>query len=252
VTAQEIELWVRDVVSAVLKGQPVEEARVELKASWIEPRKAADRLAGHANAARGIPILWIIGVDEKNQSLTGADSLELAGWYKSVEQFFDGFAPRLVDVVVRIENSSVVGLYFETDQGVPYVVESSKGAYPEFIVPWREGTGLRAAKREDLLRVLVPIRRLSGLIDELEFNLEIARATKRLDQLGSLFRQDEFQKALGDGVLSSLSRDLRQLITVAYSATSRANLLMNGSLSSSLPYNTRQQEISRAWQAEIL
>lgn len=247
-TAQEVELWVLDIVSAVLAGQPVEDSKVELKSSWLEPRKAADRLAAHANAARGVPILWVIGVDEENQRLVSVDTLELASWYKSVEQFFDGFAPRLVDVNVRIESDTVVGLYFETEQGAPYVVKNPAGGYPQFIVPWRVGTGLRAARREDLLRILVPIRRLSSLIDELEVNLSIAHATKLIDSLGTPFREDEFRKALGDGVLSTLPDDLKRLVTDAYLASSRANQIVAGALNSSLPYEQRGQMTNRAWQ----
>ena len=247
-TAQEIELWVRDVVSAVLQGQAVEDSRIELKSSWIEPRKAVDRLAGHANSARGVSILWIIGVDEKNQRLTGADPLELASWYKSVEQFFDGFAPRLVDVNVRIESETVVGLCFETEQGAPYVIKNQTGGgYPQFVVPWREGTGLRAARREDLLRILVPIRRLSALIDELEFNLVVARTTKTIDSMGTPFREDEFHKALGDGVLSTLPTDLKQLVTNAYLATTRANRLEAAALANA--NDGWRSETNRAWQA---
>jgi hypothetical protein len=248
VTAQEIELWVRDVVSAVRQGQPVEESRIGLKSSWIEPRKAADRLAAHANAARGVPILWVIGVDEKNRRVTGVDPLERSDWYKSVEQCFDGFAPRLVDVNVRIESDTVVGLYFETEQGARYVVKNSTGGYPQFIVPWREGTDLKAARREDLLRILVPIRRLSALIDELEFNLAIARNTKTIDSLGARFKEDECHKALGDGVLSTLPSELKRLVTEAYVATSRANQIVAGALSSSPSWGhakSRHQSLAR-------
>ena len=42
-----------------------EDARVELKADWIDESKMARRLAGHANAANGEHVLWLFGVDEK-------------------------------------------------------------------------------------------------------------------------------------------------------------------------------------------
>lgn len=103
-THQEVELWTQDLVAAVLANQRIEDSKVELKASWPEPRKAADRLAGHANAARGSSVLWLIGVDEKNCKLTNVDPVEVANWLRSVESFFDGFAPRLaIDVNVRID-----------------------------------------------------------------------------------------------------------------------------------------------------
>src|SRR2546430_2866200 len=94
-THQEVEVWTREIVEAVVANQRIEDSRVELKSSWPEPHKAANRLAAHANAAQGTPILWIIGIDEKNCKLTNVDPVELANWYKSVESFFDGFAPRL-------------------------------------------------------------------------------------------------------------------------------------------------------------
>ena len=50
-TPQEVELWASDVVTVLQSGQKVEDTRVELKTSWIEPAKAAPRLAGHANAS---------------------------------------------------------------------------------------------------------------------------------------------------------------------------------------------------------
>jgi hypothetical protein len=155
---RDLELWVRDVVDALTAKQPVEDTRVELKAEWIEAEKAARQLAGHANASRGEPILWIIGIDERNSAVNGVDPLEFEGWFKQVQKWFDGESPALVTHInVRINSQTVVGLYFETERYAPYVVTNSKGGYPEFSVPWREGTRLRAAKREELLRLLVPI-----------------------------------------------------------------------------------------------
>ncbi|HJZ79373.1 MAG TPA: hypothetical protein VKD91_03475 [Pyrinomonadaceae bacterium] len=68
-TSQEIEVWTRQIVAAALSGQATEDARVELKAEWIDPQKAARGLAAHANAAGGSSILWIIGVNEKERTL---------------------------------------------------------------------------------------------------------------------------------------------------------------------------------------
>lgn len=159
--ASELEIWVRDVVDALFAHQPVEDTRIELKTEWIDQEKAARQLAGHANASQGEPILWIIGVDERNNSVVGVDPLELENWYKQVQKWFDGESPLLVTHInIRINSQTVVALYFETDRYAPYVVTNSKGGYPEFSVPWREGTRLRAAKRDELLRLLVPITKL--------------------------------------------------------------------------------------------
>lgn len=235
--AQELELWTRDIVSAVLANQPVEDSKVELKSVWFEPGKAAHRLAAHANAARGVPILWLIGVDEKNHALTNADPVELENWYKSVQRFFDGFAPRLlVDVNVRIGIDVVVALYFETEREAPYVVTNLKGGYPDFIVPWREGTRLRAARRDDLLRLLVPIRRFSALIDELDYNIAIAGIADSGDYYawGAPFREEEFHRALRDGAIGTLPAGVKQLLFGAYVTISRANQRVIGALNTSM------------------
>lgn len=207
-------------------------------------------MAAHANAARGTAILWLIGVDEKAQRLTNADPVELANWSKSIERFFDGHAPRMVlDANVRFGSDTVVALYFETHQGAPFVVENTKGSYPEFVVPWREGTSKRAARRDDLLRILVPIRRLSALIDELNYNLALAQATTTIESLGALFREEEFDRALADGAFSTLTKDERQLVTSAYRGMDRANQLVKGAVNSSALPNTTGQPLNRAWRA---
>jgi hypothetical protein len=233
--SQELELWTREIVNNVLANKPAEDSRVELKAEWPEPEKAANRLAAHANAARGSFILWIIGVDEKNHSLTNVDHRELETWYKSVERWFDGFAPRLlIDVNVRVDSSTVVALYFDTQREAPYVVTSSKGGYPDFIVPWREGTRLRAARRGELLSILIPIRRFSALIDELEFNIAIAKSANMDDikSWGCPFREEEFHRAMRDGAIGTLPTDVKKLIQQCYFVTGKVNQRALGALSS--------------------
>lgn len=249
-THQEVEVWTREIVEAVVANQRIEDSSVELKSTWPEPRKAADRLAAHANAARGTPILWLIGVDEKNRKLTNADPVELANWYKSVESFFDGFAPRLpIDANVRIDSSTVLALYFETQQGSPFVVKSPQGGYPEFIVPWREGTALRAARRDDLLKILVPIRRFSALIDELNYNFAVIRATPTNESLGRLFRMEEFDRVMADGALSALTNHEKQLVTSAYLGMNRANQIVTAAVNSLALPTTTGRPLDRAWNA---
>ena len=167
-THQELELWAREITAAVLDKKRIEDSRIELKSGWPEPGKAAHHLAAHANAARGTPILWLIGVDEKAPRLTNPNPVELANWFQSVGRFFDGDGPRLVlDTNVRLDDHSAVVLYFETHQGSPFVVKNPQGGYPEFTVPWREGTRKRAARREDLLTILVPIRRFTNRANQI-------------------------------------------------------------------------------------
>lgn len=253
-TPQEIEKWARDIISALQKGQPIEDTRVELKSIWISPEKAAPRLAAHANSSRGDSILWLIGVDEKNINITGADPLERESWIKSVQKYFDGFSPRLVvDVNIRIDDNTVVALFFETKFEAPYVVKNTKsgGGYPEFIVPWREGTRLRAATRIDLLRILIPIRRLSSLIDEIEFNIVVAEAPKKQDSdaWGCLFRREEFNRAMQDGSIASIPSDVKQLVYEAYMFMGRTNQIVSGTLSASMvgdPMASKRKEAQKS------
>lgn len=67
---QQVEIRVLDMCDAVVVGRNVEDDLVELKAVWPEAgRKVARQIAGHANAAGGAPILWVIGADERGRSL---------------------------------------------------------------------------------------------------------------------------------------------------------------------------------------
>jgi len=130
---------------------------VELKSEWPEPQRAARRLAGHANASRGEQFLWIIGVDADARAVTGARREEIANWFPKVTSDFDGVAPDMVwNGNVPYEDKVVVGMLFDSAQP-PYVVTART---PEKEVPWREGNRTRSARRQDLLRMLLPTVRL--------------------------------------------------------------------------------------------
>lgn len=234
--SQEVELWTREIVAAVIAGQSVEDTRIELKATWIDPVDAAKGLAGHANGARGVSILWLIGIDERNKALTNPNPLELVNWYKAVVSRFDGEAPRvLVDSNVRVNADNVTALYMETERGAPYVIKNPTGGFPEYIVPWREARGTRAASRAELLRILVPIRRLSGLQDELEYNEVISQHTS--DYSGAAickFSDEEFRRSMSEGAIASLPEHSRQIIYEAYRSMGEANQAI-GSLASQTP-----------------
>jgi hypothetical protein len=153
----ELEAWVLEVLERVEQGKPVEDSRVELKREWPDPERAARRIAGHANAARGEPILWIIGADEQGERVTGAPREELANWWPRVEHGFESVAPSLTDLSVPRGDRVVVALLFDTTRA-PYVIRVLGGT-PEYEVPWREATRVRSARREDLLRLLLPATR---------------------------------------------------------------------------------------------
>lgn len=156
----EIEAWALQVADHVVKKQPVEDARVELKSDWIDHYKAAWLIAGHANAARGDSLLWLIGVNEKKFEVVGADYTEISNWWAQVKTFFDGIHPNLTHLDVPYGDKRIAALFFQTDRA-PYVVKqeghaSNKGDNARWEVPWREGTIARTARREDLLRILIP------------------------------------------------------------------------------------------------
>jgi len=160
----EIEGWVLEVANNIKQGRPVEDARVEIKSAWPEPKQAARRIAGHANAAHGEPILWIIGIDDKTREIKGADKNDLASWYPQMKAEFNDLAPLITDHNIPYEGKTIVALLFETERA-PFVVKNSvhgnQGAGPvSFEVPWREGTSVRSATRSDLIRLLLPLERL--------------------------------------------------------------------------------------------
>jgi hypothetical protein len=161
--ARDIEFWALNIIERVELKQRNEDTLVELKSEWIPPSKAARQIAGHANAARGEPILWLIGVDEK-QGVRGADLQELADWWKQVEVEFDGVAPTMRDINVPWKGHTVAALLFETERA-PFVVRNpahgkSGGGSVQREVPWREGTSTRSATRSDLMLLLSPLQRV--------------------------------------------------------------------------------------------
>jgi hypothetical protein len=161
--SRQIESWALRVIDSVKSGQPNEDFLVELKREWIQEYKAARRIAGHANAARGENILWLIGVDEEKgvDCVIGANAADLASWYPTVESFFNELAPRMIPLNIPVDDKTVVALLFETDRA-PFVVKnqaygSTGGGSVELEVPWRENTSIRSAHRSDLIRLLAPL-----------------------------------------------------------------------------------------------
>lgn len=160
---QEIEAWALRIVEAVTRHERLEDVAVELKSDWPEPKEAARRIAGHANAARGESILWLIGLSETKGVVTRSP-VDTADWWNQIKAEFDELAPDMHDVVVPTGSGlTVVALHMETDRA-PFVVKNPTGQGKiQREVPWRDGTGLRSARRSDLLRVLVPIQRIPKL-----------------------------------------------------------------------------------------
>jgi hypothetical protein len=158
----EIEGWALNTIERVKASHRVEDQRIELKADWPDPQDAARRIAGHGNAARGESFLWVIGVDE-DRGVTGATAIDLSRWYPQVESYFDGYAPVMQSVNFSVDGLHVIAMLFETEGRTPFVVKNPAGGYPEFTVPWRGETRLRAAKRDELLRILSPLPQVPSL-----------------------------------------------------------------------------------------
>jgi len=155
----ELETRVLGVIDRVIKNQSTEDDLIELKSEWPKDhKKAARQIAAHANAARGQPILWIIGLDEK-RGVIGANYNETSDWFNQIKSCFDDFlSPDLRNLAIPYRGKTLIALYFETDRA-PYVVKNLKGGQITFEVPWREGNSTRSAKRAELLRLLSPLQK---------------------------------------------------------------------------------------------
>ena len=182
--ARQIESWALRIIDCVENGQPNEDFLVELKRDWVDPYKAARRIAGHANAASGENILWLIGVDEI-EGVKGVELVELADWYSKVEASFNELAPEMIPLNIPVNGEVVVALLFQTERA-PFVVKNpnfgeEKGAI-ELEVPWREHTRVRTARRSDLIRLLSPLELLPE-IEVLGQRLEVTTAGR--DSVGN-------------------------------------------------------------------
>src|SRR5690606_32293004 len=124
-----------NVIERALDGQRTEDSRIELKAVYPHPaNRAARQLAGHANAARSDWILWVIGVDERSNTITGAEFVEHANWLNEVKSNFEhaDLAPQLLESLslpVRDANKTIVALLFDTSRA-PYVVVNERFGQP--------------------------------------------------------------------------------------------------------------------------
>jgi hypothetical protein len=150
--APELENLTLAAIDRAQAGTQYEDSRIEFKTTWPpSPKEAARRIAGHLNAARNDWGVWIIGV-KPDGTVVGAEHKELANWWPQVEKHFDQVPPTLsLDLAVPRGDLTVVALLFDATR-VPFVIKAGE----RLETPWREGTRVRSARREDLLRVLVP------------------------------------------------------------------------------------------------
>jgi hypothetical protein len=158
-TPRTVEQWALQVLDSYMRGGRLEDARIEFKRQLPEDaQRIARRLAGHANASRGDPILWIVGVDENERKIVpGQLPRDPASFWSQVWSKFDGPHPELIDLQVDLDGVPVLALGFNCER-VPYVIYTGTDS-PRLEVPWREGTRVDTASRSQLIRLVQPVAR---------------------------------------------------------------------------------------------
>lgn len=151
---QMLEARVGAIVEAVIAGRQVEDDRIELKALWPSANHdVARRIAGHANAAGGESILWVIGLDERRRRIGSTSGVEPANWWNAVRKHFDGPSPEPTWLRVLVSgNADVMALQFTTERA-PYVVNVAKPGQVHREVPWRSSTSSVAVSGPGELRL---------------------------------------------------------------------------------------------------
>ena len=129
---------------------------VELKRQWINKADMARHLGALCNAAHGLPVAWVVGVDEKSGEVISSDTKEIANWWPQIQKHFDGQSPTLLqNLNVDFEGKTVCAFLFDSSLA-PYVIKTPQGVRIEREVPWREGNRTISAKREHLISIIVP------------------------------------------------------------------------------------------------
>ena len=168
----DIEAWAFEVVRRLKMGAQLEDRRVEVKREWPKPEagsyaKAARRLAGLANANHPENVLWLVGLDEQQRQVIGADSVETSSWWAAVGSCFDGDPPDLADVAVAVDGCTVVALCFGTS-AAPFAVKNplygTTGHVIASEVPWRDGTRVRTIRKHELRTLLAPRLAVPGIV----------------------------------------------------------------------------------------
>jgi hypothetical protein len=165
ITQAWLEAQVNDAIERVLRGSRPEDTRIELKGGEVKNiQRTARQLAAHANAARGEPIVWIIGLNENDRRVDGERVGEFSTWIAQIESCFSGAPPYVVlHRSIAHEGKDVLGIVFDTKYA-PFVIKNPTFATDkdnqEFEVPWRYGTRAFSAKKSELVRILVPLAEL--------------------------------------------------------------------------------------------
>lgn len=154
--AIDLETRVITAVDQIRAGKSVEHDFIECKRDWPKENKAR-QLAASLNRAGGDPVIYIIGIDEKTGEVFDVLGTEVSDWWGQITPKFDQTPPEMVrhiPVPVGDEGAQVMAVAFASDRA-PYVVKTGV-ANPSLEVPMREGTSTRTARRDELLRLLIP------------------------------------------------------------------------------------------------
>lgn len=154
--AIDLETRVLTAVEQIRAGKSVEHDFIECKRDWPKEEKVR-QLAGSLNRAGGDPVIYIIGIDEATGEIFDVSATEVADWWGQIMPKFDQTPPEMVrhmPVPVGDGGSQVVAVAFASDRA-PYVVKTGLQS-PNLEVPMREGTRTRTARRDELLRLLIP------------------------------------------------------------------------------------------------
>jgi hypothetical protein len=74
-------------------------------------------------------------------------------------------------------------------------------------------------------RAIDDVGPLQSLIDELEYNINVSKYSKR-DDLGCKFREVEFNRTITQGLLSLLPKEIKEVLIETYRRVSRMNSLI--------------------------
>ena len=156
VKPSQLEATVLGAVMARRSGHSSEDDRIEFKRQWPGSDKAR-QLAAAANRANGEPLIYVIGVDDKDGSVHALDDTDPAMWWQQMQKSFDDATPDLTShlTITVAENEHVTALLFATDRA-PYCITVANQGPLEREVPMREGSRTRSAYRRELLRLLLP------------------------------------------------------------------------------------------------
>lgn len=157
--AIDLETRVLAAVERVRNGEKIESDLIECKRTWPGENKAR-QLAGSLNRAAGDPVIYVIGIDEKDGSIYDTSDTDILNWWNQIVGQFDQVPAEMVrhiDVPISA-TESVVGIALSSDRA-PYLVKTGS-ARPSLEIPMREGTGTRTARRDEVMRMLAPALRV--------------------------------------------------------------------------------------------